>query len=117
MKSAHDIILQPVLTERSTMQAAEGKYTFKVDRRASKTEIRQAIESLFGVKVVKVNTQNVEGKSKRVGAHVGKTAKWKKAIVTVDGEPKAESYLAKGGKKTEVDRKYKTAIEEFGFGQ
>ncbi len=117
MKSAHDIILRPVITERSTMASAEGKYTFAVAKHATKTEIRQAIEQLFEVKVVKVNTVNVRGKLKRQGYTSGRTASWKKAVVTIDQAPKASVYTGKGGAQVKGDRKYKTTIEEFGFGQ
>ena len=68
---------------------------------------------LFQVKVLKVNTMNVNGKKKRVGYHVGKTSDWKKAIVTIDTNPGEVSYLAKGGKETKVSVKYKDSIDEF----
>lgn len=117
MKNPHDIIIAPIITERSTAHSAEGKYTFKVDPKATKTEIRQACEELFDVKVVKVNTMRVDGKVKRLGVHVGRTSSWKKAIVSIDTDPKAGSYLGKGGKETAVGKKYKNSIDEFGFGQ
>lgn len=116
MKNPHDIIIAPVITERSTNQATLGKYTFRVSPEATKTEIRQACEKLFDVKVLKVNTTNVEGKLKRMGKNQGRTPSWKKAVVTIDMDPQTETYLAKGGKQSSVSRKYKTAIEEFGFG-
>jgi large subunit ribosomal protein L23 len=117
MKTAHDIIIKPVITERSTGEAASGKYTFAVAPSATKTEIRQAVEKLFGVKVIQVNTANYDGKSKRVGVHQGFTPSWKKAVVTIDTEPKSSEYLVKGGKTSLAAKKYKTTIEEFGFGQ
>ena len=117
MKTAHDIIVKPIITEKSTYDAAEGKYTFAVDVNATKTEVRKACEQLFNVKVLKVNTLNYDGKKKRMGVHQGKTAAWKKAIVTIDMEPKADNFLTKGGKQSQSARKYKTSIEEFGFGQ
>lgn len=80
MRSPYDIIIKPVITERSTMDSMEGKYTFAVDKRATKTEVRQAVEKLFDVRVVKVNTQNISGKMKRVNMHTGKTADWKKRL-------------------------------------
>lgn len=64
MRSAYDVIIKPVITERSTADTAEGKYTFAVAKNATKTEIRQACEKLFNVRVLKVNTQNVSGKKK-----------------------------------------------------
>ena len=116
MKTAQDIIIKPIVTERSTMDNAIGKYTFQVAKDATKTEVRQAVEQLFNVKVVKVNTTNHDGKTKRQGVHSGKTPSWKKAVVTIDTDPKANTYLTKGGKATSHAKKYKHAIEEFGFG-
>ena len=80
MKTAHDIILAPVITENSMMGVANKKYTFKVATDANKVEIADAVEKLFGVKVEKVNTINVRG---RQGLHGGYTAASKKAIVTL----------------------------------
>lgn len=108
-----EIIVAPIVTEKSNDQLQEGKYTFEVNRKATKVEIAKAVEKLFEVKVLKVNTMNVKGKKKRVGYHVGKTSDWKKAIVTIDTNPKEESYLAKGGKTTKVSKKYKDSIDEF----
>ena len=117
MSTAHDIIKSPLITEKSTTDAALGKYTFEVAVGATKTQVRQAVEQLFEVKVLKVNTANYDGKTKRQGVHVGQTAKWKKAVVTIDTDPKAGTYLQKGGKSATAGRKYKNTIEEFGFGQ
>ena len=83
MRSPHDVILKPIVTEASMDAMAEKKYTFKVDTNANKTEIKNAIEQIFGVKVAKVNTMNMTGKMKRMGAHLGRRASWKKAIVTL----------------------------------
>ncbi len=118
MKNPHDIIIRPVITEQSMMEAAYGKYTFEVDRRASKTEIRQAVEVLFEVKVTGVNTVNLRGKERRVGSgKKGMTPARKKAIITIDTDPVAETYQIAGGKTGSRSKKYKTSIEEFGFGQ
>ena len=117
MKMPQDIIIKPVITERSTMDAAEGKYTFAVAPSSTKTEIRQAAEKLFSVKVLKVNTVNYDGKKKRMGVHRGFTSSWKKAVVTIDTNPKAQTFLVEGGKSSQSSRKFKTEIEEFGFGQ
>ena len=76
-----EIIKAPVVTEKSETAKQEGKYTFKVDPKANKTQIKQAIEKIFNVKVESVNTVNVKPKKKRVGRYVGKTNKVKKAIV------------------------------------
>ena len=110
---AEEVIIKPIVTERSSMGLQEGKYTFKVNKKATKVEIAKAVEKLFGVKVLKVNTVSVQGKEKRVGAHRGFTSDWKKAIVTIDTNPADQSYLAKGGKEVKVAKKYKDSIEEF----
>lgn len=117
MKRAEDIILRPYITEKSNEEIAEGKYTFIVDRRSTKTEIKNAVEKLFQVKVLSVNTINYQGKQKRMGVHVGKTEAFKKAIVKIDTNPKPVTYLTKGGKEVATAKKYKTSIEEFGVGQ
>jgi large subunit ribosomal protein L23 len=83
----HDIILQPLLSEKSVGGKANNKYCFVVARGANKVQIRKAIEELFKVKVEKVNTMNYEGKERRVGQFQGHTSRWKKAVVTLkDGE-------------------------------
>ena len=108
-----EIIVRPVITEKSNDEMQSGKYTFEVNKKATKVEIAKAVEKLFGVKVLKVNTVSVKGKEKRVGAHRGFTSDWKKAIVTIDTNPADQSYLAKGGKEVKVAKKYKDSIEEF----
>ena len=108
-----DVIIAPVVTEKSNDQINLGKYTFKVNKSATKVDIARAVEKLFEVKVLKVNTMTVKGKEKRVGRSVGKTSDWKKAIVTIDTNPGDVSYIAKGGKVTKVSKKYKDAIDEF----
>ena len=110
---AEDIILKPIITEKSNDAMQEGKYTFKVAKNATKPEIAKAVEKLFNVKVLKVNTISVKGKAKRVGYHTGKTSDWKKAIVTIDTNPSDKTYLAKGGKVTKISKKYKDSIDEF----
>lgn len=117
MKSAEDIIKRPFITEKSNLEIALGKYTFIVDVNATKTEIRQAVEKLFNVKVTQVNTLNFNGKSKRMGVHEGNRPDWKKAIVKIDTDPKPDAFLTKGGKATANNKKYKTSIEEFGVAQ
>lgn len=117
MKLPEDIILRPHITEKSNMDTAEGKYTFVVDKRATKNEIRAAIEHLFQVKVLKVYTANYLGKQKRMGVHVGTRANWKKAIVKIDTIGAPVVYLEKGGKKVIVNKKVKTSIEEFNVTQ
>ena len=83
MKAPQDIILKPVITEKSIQGLADKKYTFKVAPDANKIEIAKSVEELFGVDVAKVNTINLEGKMKRLGVHQGRRASWKKAIVTL----------------------------------
>ena len=108
-----DIIIKPIITEKSNDGLQDGKYTFKVNKKATKVDIARAVEKLFEVKVLNVNTITVKGKEKRVGVHVGKTSDWKKAIVTIDTNPEDKKYLAKGGKETKISKKYKDSIDEF----
>ncbi|WP_105616904.1 50S ribosomal protein L23 [Vallitalea okinawensis] len=85
----YDIILKPVITERSMNDMAEKKYTFLVHPEATKVQIREAVEKMFdGVKVTRVNTMNKQGKNKRRGMTSGKTAKTKKAIVKLTEDSK-----------------------------
>ena len=86
--TAYDIIIKPVVTERSMENMESKRYTFKVDTRANKSEIKKAVETIFGVKVKQVNTMNITGKKKRMGANVGKRSDWKKAIVTLTEDSK-----------------------------
>ena len=81
--TAHEIIIRPIVTERSFDMMAENKYTFEVAKTANKYQIRDAIEELFDVRVTSVNTLNVKPKTKRVRYVAGKTRTWKKAIVTL----------------------------------
>lgn len=83
MKLAREIIIKPVVTEKSVDLMQENKYCFRVAKDANKIEIKNAIEEIFKVTVVSVNTVNVHGKMKRMGRTQGKTANWKKAIVTL----------------------------------
>ena len=115
-KAPQDIIKAPVITEKSVNEISDGKYTFKVAVDAKKPEIASAVEQLFGVKVTGVNTANFDGKLKRQRYQLGRTPAYKKAVVTIDTEGKEASYLGKGGKDVKVSKKYKTSIEDFGFG-
>ena len=110
---AEEIIIAPIVTEKSSSELQNGKYTFEVNEKATKIEIANAVEKLFGVKVEKVNTISVKGKEKRVGAHTGMTSDWKKAIVTINTEPGDKTYLTKGGKEVKVTKKFKDSIDEF----
>lgn len=108
-----DIIIAPVITEKSNDELQAGKYTFKVNKKATKIDIRNAVEKLFEVKVLKVNTISVKGKEVRRGKTVGRTSDWKKAIVTIDTNPGEIKYQEKGGKEVKVSKKYKDSIESF----
>ena len=88
MKSGYDVILKPIITEQSMDMSADKTYVFKVADTANKTEVRQAVEEIFGVDVAKVNIMNVNGKVKRMGRTVGRTASYKKAIVTLTADSK-----------------------------
>lgn len=83
MMEARDILLRPLVTEKSTALLEEGKYVFEVAKVANKVQIAQAVAEIFNVKVVAVNTINVTGKVKRVGRNVGRRRSYKKAIVTL----------------------------------
>ncbi|GAK48072.1 50S ribosomal protein L23 [Secundilactobacillus oryzae JCM 18671] len=85
---SRDIILRPVVTEASTALLDDKRYTFDVDVRATKTQVKKAIEDIFDVKVVKVNIMNVKGKLKRQGRYEGYTKKRRKAIVTLSSDSK-----------------------------
>ncbi|WP_203334931.1 50S ribosomal protein L23 [Planococcus beigongshangi] len=85
---ARDVLKRPVITERSSEVMADKKYTFEVDTRANKTQVKQAVEEIFGVKVEKVNIMNYKGKFKRMGKHAGYTNKRRKAIVKLTAESK-----------------------------
>ena len=110
---AEDIIIKPIITEKSSMESQDGKYTFKVAKKATKVDIKNAVEKLFEVKVLSVNTVTVKGKEKRVGVHQGRTSDWKKAIVTIDTNASSMKYLGKGGKEVKVSKKYNDSISEF----
>ena len=106
-----EVIIKPVITEKSNEEIQDGKYTFKVNKKATKVDIANAVEKLFEVKVINLKTIYVKGKTKRVGRYEGKTSDWKKAIVTIDTNPQDQSYIAKGGKVTKVSKKYNDSIE------
>ena len=108
-----DIIIAPVITEKSNDELQAGKYTFRVNKKATKIDIKMAVEKLFEVKVLNVNTMSVKGKEVRRGKTTGKTSDWKKAIVTIDTNPEEIKYLDKGGKEVKISKKYKDSIEHF----
>jgi len=88
MTTPYDIILKPVISERSMDDAQKKKYTFKVATGANKTQVKHALEEIFGVEIKQVNIMNVQGKVKRQGKNVGRTAASKKAIVTLTDKSK-----------------------------
>ncbi|RDY22711.1 50S ribosomal protein L23 [Romboutsia maritimum] len=88
MTNPHDIIIRPVVTEQSMAEMTEKKYTFVVAKNTNKTEIKKAVEKVFGVNVEKVNTLNYDGKVKRMGRHEGRTASFKKAVVKLTADSK-----------------------------
>jgi len=89
----HDIIIKPVISEKSMDQLADKKYTFEVKKSATKVQIRQAVEEIFNVKVVSVTTSVVLGKVKRMGATSGKRADWKKATVKLSADSKTIEFF------------------------
>ena len=93
MKFAQDIIIKPLITEKSMDMIADKKYAFKVAVDATKPEIAHAVEELFGVKVAAVNTINMKRKPKRLRYAEGKTSEWKKAIVTLKADSKTIEFF------------------------
>ena len=93
MKFAQDIIIKPLITEKSMDMIADKKYAFKVAKDATKPEIAHAVEEMFGVKVKSVNTINMKSKPKRLRYAEGKTAAWKKAIVTLKADSKTIEFF------------------------
>ena len=93
MKAAQDIVIAPIITEKTMSVIADKKYTFKVATDANKVEIAAAIEKLFGVEVAKVNTVNVRGHKRRMGRYEGTTAAWKKAVVTLTEDSKTIAFF------------------------
>jgi len=93
MRTPYDVILKPVISERSMDDAKVKKYTFKVATDANKTEIKSAVEAVFGVEVIRVNVMNNNGKVKRQGKSVGRTASYKKAIVTLSEKSKTIEFF------------------------
>lgn len=88
----YEILRRPLITEKSTRLAQEGKYVFEVDRRATKAEIKQAVQSIFKVHVRRVNVLNVPGKLRRVRQNRGYTAGWRKAIVSLQSGDRIELF-------------------------
>ena len=93
MKSIEEIIIKPVITEASMDRMANKTYTFKVAKDATKPEIARAVEEMFKVEVLSVNTINMKKKPKRLGVHFGYTSEWKKAIVTLKPDSKTIEFF------------------------
>lgn len=90
--NARSVVIRPVISEKSYALLAANKYTFRVHDRAHKTQIRQAVEEIFGVRVVDVRTMSVKSKPKRRGFHSGKTREWKKAVVKLHPDDSIELF-------------------------
>ena len=90
---AQDIVIKPIITEKSLSGIESKRYTFQVAKKANKIQIANAVEELFGVKVAKVNTINCRGRAKRVGMNRGFTPAWKKAIVTLTADSKTIEFF------------------------
>ena len=93
MRNLSDVILRPVITEKAMDMISAKRYVFKVVKDANKAEIALAVEAMFGVKVADVNTINMKKKPKRLGAHMGYTGEWKKAIVTLTEDSKTIAFF------------------------
>ena len=91
--TSYDIIRKPVITEKTMNDMAQNKYTFIVDINSNKSQIKRAVEEVFGVKVANVQTLRTMGKTKRMGVHVGKRADYKKAIITLAEDSKAIEFF------------------------
>ena len=94
MKNAYDVIVKPIITEQSMEAADDKRYVFQVAIDATKIDIKRAVEQIFGVKVEKVNTINMQGKEKRQGAYpAGRRASWKKAMVKLTADSKSIEFF------------------------
>ncbi len=93
MKAIENIIIKPIITEKSMTAIGEKCYTFEVMKSATKAEIAKAVEAMFDVEVLTVNTINMKKKPKRLGVHMGFTGEWKKAIVTLKADSKSIAFF------------------------
>ena len=93
MKATQDIIIKPIITEKSMDMLSDKRYVFKVMKNATKPEIAAAVEAMFGVEVESVNTINMKKKPKRLGVHAGYTSEWKKAIVVLKPNSKSIAFF------------------------
>ena len=108
-----DIIIAPVITEKSNDELQAGKYTFRVNKKATKIDIRNAVEKLFEVKVLNVNTISVKGKEVRRGKTTGKNKEWKKENEPINKNQGIIKYLDNVGKEFKFYKKIKHSIEHF----
>ncbi len=109
---AEDVIIKPIITEKSAAAQAQGKYTFKVNKKATKVDVKMAVEKLFDVKVTNVNTSIVKGALRTRNGRRYTTSDWKKAIVTIATDIKPMTYKTKGGKEAKASKKFNTEIKE-----
>ena len=93
MKSIENVIVRPLITEKSMAEIEGKRYVFEVEKDATKADIATAVETMFGVKVASVNTINMKKKPKRLGVHMGYTSEWKKAVVTLTEESKTIAFF------------------------
>lgn len=93
MKTSHEIVIRPIITEKTMAGIADKKYTFEVDKAATKIDVARAVEELFGVKVGKVHTMHVRGQLRRQGRTQGYSRDWKKAIVTLTDDSKTIEFF------------------------
>ncbi len=92
MMTARDVILKPIITEKSNAAMGASRYTFVVDERATKTQIKDAVEEIFKVRVKGVNTMRMLGKIRKMGIHSGRKPSWKKAVVTLEEGQKIQFF-------------------------
>ncbi len=93
MKSIENVIVRPLITEKSMAEIEGKRYVFEVAKDATKADIATAVETMFGVKVASVNTINMKKKPKRLGVHMGYTSEWKKAVVTLTEDSKTIAFF------------------------
>ncbi len=109
---AEDIIIRPIFTEKSAAAQGRGKYTFKVNKKATQVDIKMAVEKLFNVKVLSVNTSIIKGAKRTRNGRIYTSADWKKAVVKIATEIKPLTYKAEGGKEVKASKKFNTEIKE-----
>ncbi len=93
VSSIYDVIVEPLVTEKSNISVSQDKYTFKVNPDSNKISVKTAVEKIYGVKVASVNISNVKGKKVRYGKYAGRKSDWKKAVVTLKKGEKIEEFV------------------------